>query len=339
MDLSALTLHQLRIFHAVARSGNLTRAAEQLGISQPAVSIQVKQLERILGLPLLESAGRTQKLTDLGSIVDRHAVQVLNEVDQLGDAVMEIRGIEGGRLTVGADTTVGIYVMPPLLGAWHRQFRQVEVDLRVGNHDSICRLLRNNEVDFAVVSTIPDVPGLNIVEFLPNRLVVIAPPDHRLARPGRNAPLPMSILAEEPILIREGGSSTSAAVDAFCRAAGLKPRVAMRLGSIGAIKQGVAGGLGLGVVSERAIGNELAVGALTVLDVEGFPLELTWHIVHFREKRLAPSARSFKSFLEDARRALAEPGAPGAAAPALPSDRTPAACCKTTEHRGLTTDD
>jgi DNA-binding transcriptional LysR family regulator len=306
VDLSALTLHQLRIFRAVARSGNLTRAAEQLGISQPAVSVQIKHLERVLGLPLLESAGRTQKLTELGSIVYRHAIHVLNEVDTLGDAVMEIRGIEGGRLTVAADTTVGIYVMPPLLGAWHREFSRVEVDLRVGNHDAVCRLLRDNEVDFAVVSAIPEIAGLSVGPFLANRLVVIAPPDHRLASAGANCSLPTSVLAEEPILIREGGSSTTATVDAFCRRAGLKPRVAMRLGSIGAIKQGVAGGLGLAVVSERAIANELAVGALTVLDVEGFPLELTWHIVHFRDKRLSPSARSFKTFLEDARGRLGD---------------------------------
>src|SRR5579872_1515259 len=160
MDLSAITLHQLRVFHAAARTGNYTRAAEQLGISQPAVSMQIKQLERVLGLPLVEPVGRGLKLTELGLIVDQHAIEVLNQVNQLADAVMEIRGGDTGKLTVAADTTVGIYVMPPLLGAWHREFAHVDIDLRVGNHDAISQLLRTNEVDFAVVSTIPDLPGL-----------------------------------------------------------------------------------------------------------------------------------------------------------------------------------
>lgn len=318
MDLSAVTLHQLRVFHAVARAGNLTRAAEQLGISQPAVSMQIKQLERILGLPLLEAAGRSQRLTDSGLVVDSQAVEILGEVGRLSDAVMGLHGIKGGRLTVGADTTVGIYVMPPLLGAWHDKFPDVEVDLRVGNHDTLCRLLRNNEVDLAVVSTIPEIPGLATAAFLPNRLVVIAAANHPLSSRPPDMPISIEVLSEQPLLVREGGSSTSAAVDRFCRNAGVKLKVAMRLGSIGAIKQGVAGGLGLGVVSERAIGNELAVGALKVLNIEGFPLRLTWHIVHFRAERLSPSARSFRQFLEDSRHVLEEPGVKRAPSPVLP---------------------
>jgi DNA-binding transcriptional LysR family regulator len=299
LDLSALTLHQLRIFHAVACHGNLTRAAEQLGISQPAVSIQVKQLEKILGLPLLESVGRGLQLTELGTIVDDHAVRVLKEVDQLSETVMEMRGIERGSLMVAADTTVGIYVMPPMLGAWHQQHPNVEVGLRVGNHDLVCQLLRNNDVDLAVVSTIPDIEGLDVEPFLPNRLVVIAPPEHPLALSGRK--VAAGVLAEEPFLVRESGSSSRSAVESFCEELGIALRIAMRLGSIGAIKQGVASGLGLAVVSERAVGNELALGALVVLEVEGFPIELTWNIVHYQAKRLSPSARSFKTFLESAR--------------------------------------
>ena len=304
MDLSAITLHQLRVFHAAARTGNLTRAAEQLGISQPAVSMQIKQLERVLGLPLLEPVGRTLRLTEVGAIVDQHAIEVLNQVNRLADVVIEMRGGDGGKLTVAADTTVGIYVMPPLLGSWRREFAKVDIDLRVGNHDTICQLLRANEVDFAVVSTVPDLPGLVATEFVPNHLVVVAAPDHPLARHQGSDPLPVDMLGEEPILVREGGSSTSAAVNAFCHSRGITPRVAMRLGSIGAIKQGVASGLGLGVVSERAIANELAVGSLVLLNVEGFPLELMWHVVYFRGKRLSPSARGFMAFLEDSRQGL-----------------------------------
>jgi DNA-binding transcriptional LysR family regulator len=303
MELASLTLHQLRVFHTVASTGNLTRAAEQLGMSQPGVSMQVKQLERVLGLPLLEPVGRQVRLTEVGMLVDQHAIEVLNQVNHLADAISEIRGGEGGRLVVAADTTVGIYVMPPLLGAWRRHYDNIEIDLRVGNHDAVCGQLRTNEVDFAVVSTVPDLPGLIPTEFIPNRLVVVAPPHHHLAARGQ-APLPVSVLADEPILVREGGSSTSAAVDAFFRSVGITPQVAMRLGNIGAIKQGVASGLGLAVVSERAIGNELAAGSLVVLDVVGFPLERMWHIVHVRGKRLSPAARSFKTYLEAARAEL-----------------------------------
>jgi DNA-binding transcriptional LysR family regulator len=211
---------------------------------------------------------------------------------------------------VAADTTVGIYVMPPLLGAWSREYPTVDIDLRVGNHDTVCRLLGANEVDFAVVTTVPDISGLVATEYMPNRLVVVASADHPLLPQSQKHPLPISVLADEPLLVREGGSSTSAAVDSFCRTYGIKPRVAMRLGSIGAIKQGVAGGLGLAVVSERAIGNELQVGSLAILNVEGFPVELMWHIVYFRTKRLSPSARSFKDFLEAARESLLPSPAP-----------------------------
>lgn len=317
MDASALTLHQLKIFHTVARTGNLTRAAEQLGISQPAVSIQIKQLERILGLPLIEPCGRGQKLTQMGEVVDEHALRILAQVEGLAEAVMDIRGVEGGQLVVGADTTVGIYVMPQLLGAWHHNHPQVEVDLRVANHDAVCQLLRNNEVDVAVVSTIPRIPHLDVESFLPNRLVIIAPPDHALAQ-RNDGNLPAALLAQEPFLVREGGSSTRAAMEAFCRQAGVELRIAMQLGSIGAIKQGVASGLGLGVVSERAIGNELEVGALVVLNIEGFPIELTWYIVHRKEKRLSPAARSFKQYLQTSRDVLEEPRLKRAASRVVP---------------------
>ncbi len=299
VDLSALTLHQLRIFHAVARHGNLTRAGEELGISQPAVSIQIKQLEKILGLPLVEPVGRGQQLTKVGSIVDDHAIKVLNEVDHLSEMVLEMRGIERGSLVIAADTTVGIYVMPPMLGAWHQQHPKVEVGLRVGNHHLVSQLVRNNDVDLAVVSTIPEVEGLEVERFLPNRLVVIAPPQHALAVEGRR--VPANVLCEEAFLVRESGSSSRAAVESLCKDLGISLRIAMQLGSIGAIKQGVASGLGLAVVSERAVGNELALGALVVVDVEGFPIQLTWNIVHYRDKRLSPPARSFKEFLVSAR--------------------------------------
>lgn len=317
MELSSLTLHQLRIFHAVARCANLTRAAEELGLSQPAVSIQIKQLERVLGITLFESVGRRQKLTDLGVIVDEHAIRILAEVDSLGQTVLEAHGVQRGRLTVGADTTVGIYVMPPLLGAWHQEHPQIEVDLRVGNHDEICRLLRNNEVDIAVVSTVPQIRGLEFEDFLPNRLVVIAPPGHSLAKAG-NGRVPAQALAEQPFLVREDGSSTRLAMETFCTQAGVQLRVAMQLGSIGAIKQGVASGLGLGVVSESAVGNELAVEALMILDVEGFPLELPWHVVHQAQKRLSPSARSFRVFLQAARAVLEEPDVTRGTSPVAP---------------------
>ncbi|HZT96941.1 MAG TPA: LysR family transcriptional regulator [Chloroflexota bacterium] len=312
----ALTLHQLRIFHAVARYGNLTRAAEHLGLSQPAVSIQIKQLERLLGLSLFKTVGRGQRLTEAGDVLDEHAVRVLAQLDELREAVDELRGIERGRLVVAADTTVGIYVMPQLLGTWHQEYSKVDVDLRVGNQGFVCQLLRNNEVDIAVVSNVPQIADLEVEEFLPNRLVIIAPPDHPLAQ--REGPLPADALSTQPFLVREDGSSTRSAMEAFCDQAGVELHIAMQLGSIGAIKQGVASGLGLGVVSERAIGNELAVGALVIVNVEGFPLALKWYIVHYRQKRLSPAAKSFKAFLRSAQAILAEPSLARAASAEVP---------------------
>jgi DNA-binding transcriptional LysR family regulator len=316
VDFSALTLHQLRILRSVGRLGNLTKAAAEMGISQPAVSIQIKHLERLLGFPIIRSNGRRIELTDLGLVVDEHGSRVLTEVENLSAAILAARGLELGSLVVGADTTVGIYVMPQLLGAWLQDHQNISVDLRVGNHEELSRLIRNNEVDLAVVSAIPDIPRLHVEEYMPNRLVVIAPPEHRWAT--HSGTLKMQAVAREPFLVRELGSSTRATMEAYCDQVGVRLNIAMQLGSIGAIKQGVSSGLGLGVVSERAVGNELAVGALVILDVEGFPLELPWHIVHSEQKRMAPSAKSFMQFLIRSRSVFQEPEFSRAPSQAVP---------------------
>lgn len=289
-----LNLHQLSVFQAVARHLNFSRAAEELNLSQPAVSMHVKQLEENLGLELFEKIGRRIHLTDAGRHLLEYSERIFALLEETIQCMEDVRGVQRGNLRVAADTTAGVYVVPAFLGAFRRTYPGVAIALGVANRARVSRQLLLNEVDLAVMGQVPPEEDLVAEPFLPNELVVIAAPSHRLAHRAR---IPLQELAAEPLLLREQGSGTRAAAERLFAAAGLPMRVGMELGSNSAIKQAVANDLGIAVISRHAVGLEVAAGRLAILDVEGFPLLRYWHVVHRRSRRLPPAALAFKSLL------------------------------------------
>ncbi len=289
-----LNLHQLEVFQAVARHLNFSRAAEELNLSQPAVSMHVKQLEENLGLSLFEKVGRRVHLTDAGRHLYEYSERIFALIEETIQCMEDVKGVHRGNLRVAADTTAGVYVVPSYLGAFRRAYPGVNVALEVSNRANVSRRLLLNEVDLAVMGQIPPEEDLCAETFLANELVVIAATTHPLAR--RRA-IPVQDLAGESFLQREAGSGTRATVERFFNAAGVQIHVGMELGSNSAIKQAVANDLGIAVVSRHAVELEVAAGRLTILDVQGFPLLRHWHVVHRRSKHLPPAALAFKRFL------------------------------------------
>ena len=292
---NTLNLHHLRVFQTVVRHQSFSRAAEELILSQPAVSMHVKQLEKSVGLPLFERVGRQLVLTNAGQSLYHYSQQIFALIHETSQVMEALRGGRQGRLRVSADTTAGVYVVPNYLGVYRRAHPQVEVSLEVTNRTAVVERLLLREVDLAVMGQIPEDDHEWIATpFLVNELVVIAPPDHRLAQ-HRN--IPVTELAQETWLVREAGSGTRASMERFFDAAGVTLHVGMELGSISTIKQAVANGLGISVLSKRAIDLELKAGRLVILDVEGFPNFRYWHVVHVRDRFLPPPAKAFRELL------------------------------------------
>lgn len=284
-----LSLHQLQIFVAVADRQSFTRAAEHLLLTQPAVSMQIKALERVVGIPLFDHVGKHTQLTEAGQELYARATRILELTAETADTMLALRGTWRRRLRVIATTTVGIYVVPTLLGQFQKRHPEVEIQLEVANWELTCERLLDREADVGIAGPHPQ-PFLKMEPFMEDELVVIAGPAHPLVTRTR---IPMEELAREPMLVREPGSGTRAAVEALFAERNLPLHRAMELSRNGAIKQIVVAGLGIGVVSRAAISLELAMGILCVLDVEGFPLLRAWHIITQTDVPLPPAAANF----------------------------------------------
>ncbi len=289
-----LNLHQLATFQVVAKHCSYVRAAEELHFSQPAISAQIRQLEETLGVKLFDQIGRKTHLTQAGEELYRYSQRIFSVIEEMWETMEALRSPYYGRLSVGADTTVGTYVIPDLLGKFHKSYPEVEITLEVVNRSALVDALLNNRVDLAVMGRVPDEVPVTIEPFKPNELVLIAAPTHRLA--GREN-VPFEELAREHFLLREIGSGTRAALEAVFQEEGLPLLVSMQVGNNSAIKQGVAAGLGIALISRAAIDMELETHRLVILDVEGFPIMRQWRIVHLKDKHLSATARAFKAFL------------------------------------------
>ena len=262
--------------------------------SQPAVSAQIRQLEETLGVKLFEQIGRRTHLTQAGDELYHYSQKIFAVIDEALETMEELRGPDHGRLRVGADTTVGTYVIPGLLGKFHQSYPEVEISLDVVNRAALVERIMSNEIDIAIVGRVPDDVPVVIEPFAPNELVLVASPYHRLA--GR-ANVPLSELAREHFLMREVGSGTRAALELVLQEAEVPLHVSMHMGNNSAIKQGVAAGLGIALISRVALDMELETNRLVILDVEGFPIMRQWRIVHLKDKHLSATALAFKSFL------------------------------------------
>jgi DNA-binding transcriptional LysR family regulator len=293
-----VSVHQIRLLTAVVEHGSFTRAADALGLSQPAISHQLKGLASAVGIPILEVVGRKVRLTPGGEVFHAHAKRILAEFAAAGTAMDELRGLQRGSLRIAGDTTVGIYVLPDLLGAFKHEHPSIEVRLGVDNRQNLYDRLVANEVDYVVIGRPWGNPAIPLAThpFLANELIAIASPHHRLA--GRSR-VTLADLATEPFIVREPGSGTRETAEEAMTAAGLTVRAVMELASNGAIKRAVAQDLGISILSRYATALEIQIGHLVELPVVGFPLRREWSLVHARDKRLGPLDEAFLRFVRE----------------------------------------
>jgi DNA-binding transcriptional LysR family regulator len=288
-----LTLRQFRVFEAVARHLSFSRAAEELHLSQPAVSMQVRGIEVILGLPLTEQLGRKIFLTEAGLEVLHASRSITARLDDLQANLAQLQGIDSGRLNLAVTSTVNA-VATDILVRFRGRHPGVSIHLDVSNRESVLEQLAANRIDLAIMGQVPAGLELEATRIMDNPLVAIAPPDHPFAQKKK---VSLRDLASEPFLVREAGSGTRAAMTRFFAEKGLELHSSMEMSSNEAIKQAVQAGLGLGILSLQTLEMELALKRLAVLNVDGFPIMRHWYIVHRADKRLSPAAQAFKDFV------------------------------------------
>lgn len=291
--LNNATFRQLRVFDAVARHSSYSRAAEELHLTQPAISIQVRQLEHHAGLPLFEQLGRKVYLTAAGRELRAYCLAILQQFREAEEALAALKGIRGGKLSI-AVISAGDYFFPRLLAEFCSRHEGVTVDLVVDNRVEVVKRLTENATDLAIMLRPPEAGDMHAEPFAPQPQVIVAAPAHPLARRRR---IPLSALADEPFVIRERGSDTRISMDEAFAERHFKPKVLMEIKSFETIKQAVMAGMGVSFLSVHTISQELELGRLTVLRVEGLPVVRSWHVVHLARKRLPPVAAAFKDFL------------------------------------------
>ena len=298
-----VSLRQLRIFENVARLLSYTRAAEELHLTQPAVSMQVRQLEEEIGLPLFEKLGRQIGLTEAGREIYDYSRSIDRALQEMEDVVESLKGVSRGHLSIAVASTVN-YFAPRLLAAFHQCFPGIGLSLDVTNRERLVQQLQANSVDLVLMGQPPKRVDVESEAFMENPLVVVAPPGHPLAEAGR---VDTGRLANEVFVMREPGSGTRQAMERFFAEHGIAIRHGMQMTRNEAIKQAVRAGLGLSVVSLHTLELELETKRLAVLDVAGFPLERQWHLVYRRGRRLSPAAQAFRQFVLDEANGLAAP--------------------------------
>lgn len=288
-----VTLRQLKVFEAVARHLSFSRAAEELHLTQPAVSMQVKSLEDEAGLPLTEQVGKKVFLTVAGEELARHARVIAQQLREAGDALAAIKGVRGGQIRIGVVSTAK-YFAPRLMTLFRSRHPEVELRLGVHNRESVIKLLANNEIDMAIMGLPPRELDTVSEVFADHPLVIIAAPDHPLA--SRESIEPAE-LADQTFLIREPGSGTRGAMERFFAEQGVTLRNTVEIGSNETIKQAVMAGMGITFISNASIGLEMTVERLVCLPVRGTPVIRQWHVVRRADKHFLPPAAAFHDFL------------------------------------------
>ncbi|MCE1185875.1 MAG: LysR substrate-binding domain-containing protein [Rhodocyclales bacterium] len=290
------TFRQLRLFLALADQGSITAAARACHVTQPAVSIQLKELSETVGLPLYEQIGKRLYLTDAGERLAETARAMVQEWEAFQQQMDALKGLTRGRLRVAVVSTAK-YFVPRILGSFCSAHPDIDIALEILNRDGVVQRLRENRDDLYIMSMPPADLELEQHAFLANPLVVIAPKGHPLAgQPG----IKLAQLAGERFILRERGSGTRLGCDAHFARVGFKPQVRLELGSNEAIKQAVAGGMGLSIMSRHAMAAHPADESLEILDVESFPVISNWWTLYPKGKRLSPVARVFLEHLERA---------------------------------------
>ena len=287
------TFRQMQVFEAIVRLGNFTRAAEELHLTQPTVSTQLKKLTDVMGLPLIDQTGRKLRTTEAGEELHQAVRKIFDNLSELDNRIAEIKGLRSGRLRLAVITTAQ-YFAPEILGEFCRLYPGVDVSLEVTNRERIFERIYDNEDDLYILGQPPENDsGLEAFSFAPNPLVVMAARDHPLCRESN---ISIERLAQEPFISREVGSGIRDTATKLFSRHELVPNVRMELGSNEAIKHAVVGGLGVAILSLHTLSLEGASGPVDVLDVEGFPIERKWYLVHRKEKDLSLIAKTFLEF-------------------------------------------
>jgi LysR family transcriptional regulator, low CO2-responsive transcriptional regulator len=298
--LISATLHQLKVFEATARNGSFTKAAEELSITQPTVSSQIKQLSQSIGLPLFEQIGKRLYLTEAGQSLLETCQDIFNRLDNFEMKVADIQGTKQGKLRLGVITTTK-YFIPRLLGAFCQKYPGIDVSLQVTNHQQLHERMLENKDDLYILSQSPDDIDLYSQVFLENPLVVIARRDHPLAKEKN---IPIQTLNNQPFIMREPGSGTRQAVEKLFNKHNISVQVRLELGSNEAIKQAIAGGMGISVLSRHSLVTD-GNGEFTILDIEHFPIKRHWYVAYLNGKQLSVISKAFLDFLLEESQSIA----------------------------------
>lgn len=294
------TLTQLKLFEATARLGSFTRAAQELHLSQPAASAQIKKLTETVGMPLFEQVGKHIYLTEAGKRLQAGCEQIFRDFESIEADLQGMRHLGTGRLAIAVSTS-GKSFAPRLLGAFLEEHPGVEVSVQVHNRQTLVERLAANADDLYLFADRPDMEGVVVQELLPNPLVVLARDDHPLAH---EKDIPFARLAEEPFLIREEGSGTRRIMTKLFRERGLTPRVRMELSTNEAIKEAILAGQGVTILSRYTFGLDPESSRYVCLDVQGFPLENHWYFAYPSGKQLSAAVRAFLDFARARAKAL-----------------------------------
>ena len=290
------TFRQLEVFEAIARLGSFTRAAEELFLTQPTVSMQIKKLTEVVGLPLFENVGKKIYLTDAGRELQQTCREIFKQFSHFEMAVADMKGLKQGTLRLAVVTTAK-YFAPRLLGPFCQKYPGIQVSLKVSNRERVLERLADNLDDLYILGQPPQELDAMAEAFLDNPLVLLAPANHPL-RNEKN--IPLTRIAQEPFLMREPGSGTRIAAERLFADQGIKLKTRMELGSNEAIKQAIVGGLGVSVLSKHTLSLDAPMGQLAILDVQGFPIERQWYVAYPAGKQLSIVARTFHDYLKQA---------------------------------------
>jgi DNA-binding transcriptional LysR family regulator len=290
-----ITIRQLQVFEAVARQLSFTRAAEELHLTQPAVSMQVKQLESSVGLSLFEQLGKRVFMTQAGETMLRHAQTIMRHLATAREEMDELKGVDSGRLRIAVASTVN-YFATRLLATFARLHPSVQITLDVTNRETLLQKLEDNQPDIVLMGKPPKDLDLDADAFMDNPLIMIARPDHPLSK---HRSIALKELNEETFVVRESGSGTRIAMERFFDQKSFAPSATIEMTGNETIKQSVDAGLGLAIVSVHTVELELTLERLIRLDIRGMPIMRRWYVGHRRGKRLSPTAQAFRQFVLD----------------------------------------
>jgi DNA-binding transcriptional LysR family regulator len=292
-----MNLNHLAIFHAVAEAGSVTRAAERLCISQPAVSKQLRELERSLGMALFHRLSKGIQLTEAGQLLRGYSGQLFAVEAEAEQALKELRALQRGAIRIGASTTIGVYLLPEICAQFHQQYPGIEMNLEITNSAGVEHLLRANQIDLALSEGLEPAPDLQAEIFRWDDLVVIAAPNHPLMQ---QLSVNAAEICGEPFILREPGSGTRAVVEQALDRKGLTVQPVMSLGSTEAIKRSVAAGAGLSIVSRMAVTLELETGRLAVLPMTDLSIQRPLYRLRLPGKYEGRATREFVKMLRQA---------------------------------------